>query len=94
MVHVENHETDMSCVGTLISSKYVVSVAQCVYNIEERRFTPAGKISVNTKFSHFNTGISPQSRSGIKGIMKHGPFWLTTKFTGLQAVLDLPRLLD
>ena len=66
MVHVENFETDMPCVGTLISSKYVVSVAHCVYNNEERRFTPAEYISVNTKFSHFNTGISPQSRSKIQ----------------------------
>ena len=66
MVHVENYETDMSCVGTLISSKYVVSVAHCVYNAKERRFTPAGDIWVNTKFSHFNRGISPQSRSSIQ----------------------------
>ena len=66
MVHVDNDETDMHCGGTLISSKYVVSVAHCVYNNEERRFTPAEYISVNTKFSHFNTGISPQSRSGIQ----------------------------
>ena len=93
MVHVENYETDMSCVGTLISSKYVVSVAHCVYNNEERRFIPALEIYVNISFSHFNTGISPQSRSKIQwqGITS---IWLTTKFTGLQTVLDLPRLLD
>ena len=66
MVHVENFETDMPCVGTLISSKYVVSVAHCVYNAKERRFTPAGEISVNISFSHFNTGISPLSRSSIQ----------------------------
>ena len=66
MVHVDNDETVMHCGGTLISSKYVVSVGHCVYNNEERRFTPAEYISVNTKFSHFNTGISPQSRSGIQ----------------------------
>ena len=65
MVHVDNDETDMHCGGTLISSKYVVSVAHCVYNNEERRFIPALEIYVNISFSHFNRGISTQSRSRI-----------------------------
>ena len=66
MVSVENFENfGVYCVGTLISSKYVVSVAHCVYNAKERRFTPVWEISVNISFSHFNRGISTQSRSRI-----------------------------
>ena len=84
MVLLHNEETDMFCAGTLISSKYVVSASHCVYNAEERRFTQAGEIWVNTTFSHSNRGISPQSRSSIQGnLTTAGTLWLSSTFTGL-----------
>ena len=49
-------DTMMFCVGTLISSKYIVSSAQCVYDALKLRFSPAKRISVNTTLSHFKMG--------------------------------------
>ena len=56
-------DTMMFCVGTLISSKYIVSSAQCVYDALKLRFSPAERISVNTTLGHFKMGLSPQFRS-------------------------------
>ena len=48
MAAVYNEDTEMFCGGTLISSKYVVSAAHCVYRQDHQtEFSPAYLVTVN-----------------------------------------------
>ena len=63
MAAVYNEDTEMFCGGTLISSKYVVSAAHCVYRQDHQtEFSPAYLVTVTESYSQGNTAISTQFR--------------------------------